>query len=228
MKRRTLHILIALVLAALWSLALGVGHWRGEVALLDRAESPLTDLRLVARGERRAPDQLTIVAIDDDTAAKHGGYPLPRAGLAALVDAIARLEPRVVGVDLLLIDQGNDRVQGDTALAQALGKRPTVIASAAVFPQATQLIEAGEPGPLARLPRAEKFLLPLKTFADHAAVGVVNLTADKSGTPRGVPMLFRTRDRVELSFPLRVAALATGSEPVIQADSLTLAGRRIR
>ena len=89
-------------------------------------------------------------------------------------------------------------------------------------------MEAGEPGPLARLPRAEKFLLPLQRFADHAAVGVVNLTTDKSGTPRGAPMLFRTSDKVELSFPLRVAALATGSEPVIQADSLTLAGRRIR
>ena len=86
-------------------------------------------------------------------------------------------------------------------------------------------MEAGENGPLARLPRAEKFLLPLKAFADHAAVGVVNLTADKSGTPRGAPMLFRTGDKVELSFPLRVAALATGSEPTLKAGSLILAGR---
>ena len=196
-------------------------------AFLDRAEGALTDLRLVARGERPAPDQVTIVAIDDDTVAKQGGYPLPRADLAALVDAIARFEPRVVAVDLLLLDHGNDQDRGDAALALALGKRPTVIAAAAVFPEATQLMEAGEPGPLARLPRAEKFLLPLKAFADHAAVGVVNLTTDRSGTPRGAPMLFRSRDKVELSFPLRVAALATGSEPVIQADSLTLAGRRI-
>ncbi|HYI26765.1 MAG TPA: adenylate/guanylate cyclase domain-containing protein [Bradyrhizobium sp.] len=228
MTGRTLQILVALVLSALWALALGFGHWRGDVQFLDRAEGALTDLRLVARGERRAPDQVTIVAIDDDTVAKQGGYPLPRADLAAIVDAIARFEPRVVAVDLLLLDHGHDQKQGDTALALALGKRPTVIAAAAVFPEATQMMEAGEPGPLARLPRAEKFLLPLQTFADHAAVGVVNLTTDKSGTPRGAPMLFRTSDKVELSFPLRVAALATGSEPVIQADSLTLAGRRIR
>jgi adenylate cyclase len=226
-KGRTPQILVALVLSALWALTLGFGHWRGDVQLLDRAESALTDLRLATRGERPAPDQVIIVAIDDDTVAKQGGYPLPRVDLAALVDAIARFEPRVVAVDLLLLDHGHDQDQ-DAALARALGKRPTVIASAAVFAEATQVMEAGEPGPLARLPRAAKFLLPLKTFTDHAAIGVVNLTTDKSGTPRGVPMLFRTRDKVELSFPLRVAALATGSEPEIQADSLTLAGRRIR
>jgi adenylate cyclase len=40
-------------------------------------------------------------------------------------------------------------------------------------------------------------------------------------------MLFRTDDKIEWSFPLRVAALATGSEPTIEADSLMLAGRHI-
>ena len=40
------------------------------------------------------------------------------------------------------------------------------------------------------------------------ASGVVNLNTDASGTPRGAPMLFRTSDQVELSFPLRVAGLA--------------------
>jgi adenylate cyclase len=222
---RTFQTLIALVLSALWALALGMGHWRGDVQFLDRAEGALTDLRLLARGERAAPDSVTIVAIDDDTAAKKGGYPLPRADLAALVDAIARLEPRVIAVDLLLIDRGSD--QGDAALARAFDKRPTVIASAAVFAEATQLMETDENELLARLPQAEKFLLPLKAFSDHAAVGAVNLTTDKSGTPRGAPVLFRTGDKVDLSFPLRAAALAAGAEPTFEADSLTLAGRHI-
>lgn len=227
MNGRTLQILIAVILSALWTLALGIGHWRGDLTFLDRAEGALTDLRLIARGERPAPGQLTIIAIDDDTVARQGGYPLPRADLAALVDAIAGFEPRVVAVDLLLLDHGPDKDRGDAALALALGKRPTVIAAAAVFREAAQVMEAGQPGPLARLPRAEKFLMPLQAFTVHAAVGIVNLVADRSGTPRGAPMLFRTRDRLELSFPLRVAALATGSEPVIEADSLKLAGRRI-
>ena len=225
MTGRTFQILAALVLSALWALALGLGHWRGDVQFLDRAEGALTDLRLLARGQRAAPDSVTIVAIDDDTVAKKGGYPLPRADLAALVEAIARLEPRVIALDLLLIDRGSE--QGDAALAQAFDKRPTVIASAAVFAEATQLMETDDSGPLARLPRAEKFLLPLKAFSDHAAVGAVNLTTDKSGTPRGAPMLVRTGDKVDLSFPLRAAALAAGTEPVFETDRLALAGRQI-
>jgi adenylate cyclase len=222
---RSFQTLVALVLSACWALALGFGHWKGDVRFLDRAEGALTDLRMIARGERAAPDLVTIVAIDDVTVGKKGGYPLPRADLAAIVDAIARFEPRAIAVDLLLLDHGNDR--GDAALAQAFDKRPTAIAAAAVFPEAKQLIATEEGGPVARLPRAERFLLPLKEFADHAAVGVVNLTTDKSGTPRGAPMLFRTDDKIESSFPLRVAALATGSEPTIEADSLMLAGRHI-
>jgi adenylate cyclase len=222
---RTFQTLVALGLSALWALALGFGHWRGDLQFLDRPEGALTDLRTIARGERAVPELVTIVAIDDDTVEKTGGYPLPRADLAAIVDAIARFEPRAIAVDLLLLDRGNDR--GDATLAQAFDKRPIVIAAAAVFPKARQTIATEESGPAARLPRAEKFLLPLKLFADHAAVGVVNLTTDDSGTPRGIPMLFRTGDNIELSLPLRVAALATNAEPIIEVDSLMLAGRHI-
>jgi len=222
---RIFQTLIALILSALWAIALGVSHWSGDVPLLDRAEYALTDLRMIARGERAAPDLLTIVAIDDDTVAKKGGYPLPRADLAAIVDGIARLAPRVIALDFLLLDRTND--QGDAALAQTFDKQPTVIAAAAVFPEAKQSIDTEENDPLASLPRADKFLLPLQTFTDRAAVGVVNLTKDKSGTPRGVPLLFRTRDQIELSFPLSVAALATGAEPTIETDRLTLAQRHV-
>jgi adenylate cyclase len=222
---RIFQTLIALVLSALWAIALGAAHWSGDVPFLDRAEDALTDLRTIARGERPAPDLLTIVAIDDDTVAKKGGYPLPRADLAAIVDGIARLGPRVIALDLLLLDRGNDL--GDAALAQAFDKQPTAIAAAAIFPEANQSIATEENGPLARLPRADKFLRPLQTFADRAAVGIVNLTTDKSGTPRGVPLLFRTRDQIELSFPLSVAALATGAEPTIETDRLTLAQRHV-
>lgn len=225
MTGRAAQTLVALVLSALWAFALGFGYWHADLRFLDRAEGALTDLRMLARGERAAPDVVTIVAIDDDAVGNAGSYPLPRADLAAIVEAIARFEPRVIAVDLLLLDRGSDL--GDAALARAFGKRPTAIAAAAIFPETTQLIAAGESGPLARLPRAEKFLLPLKAFADHAAVGVVNLATDLSGAPRGVPMLFRTSNRIELSFPLRVASLATGTEPTIEAGSLTLAGRHI-
>jgi adenylate cyclase len=222
---RITQTLIALLLSLVWAGALGIGHWNGDVQFLDRAEGALTDLRLSARGERAPPDLVTIVAIDDETAARRGGYPLPRADLAAIVEKIASYEPRAIAVDMLLLDQGKDG--GDDALAQALGKRPSAIAGAAVFPDAIQTLEADDKSPLARLPRAEKFLRPLPLFAEHAVVGVVNLTTDKSGTPRGVPLLVRTGDEVELAFPLRVAALALAHDPVIGADSVRLAHENI-
>lgn len=220
MSGRIFQTLAALVLSGLWAIALGYGHWRDDVPFLDRAEGALTALRMVARGERPAPNLVTIVAIDDDTVARTGSYPLQRADLAGIVDGIARLEPRIIALDVLLLDRGNE---GDAALAQAFDKRPTVIAAAAVFPETKQSIAADATDPLARLPRADRFLLPLKTFTDHAAVGVANLIKDTSGTPRGVPMLFRTGDKIELSFSLRAASLATATEPTIEPDSVTLA-----
>jgi adenylate cyclase len=41
-------------------------------------------------------------------------------------------------------------------------------------------------------------------------------------------MVFRTDDRIEMSLPLRVAALATGSDPTIEPNRLLLAGRAVR
>jgi adenylate cyclase len=226
MRNRAFQTLVVLVLTGLWAAALGYGHWRGDMHVLDRAEAAMTDLRTLARGERAAPDLVTIVAIDDEVARRGGTYPLARVDLARIVTAIAQFEPRVIAIDLLLVDRGPD--DSDRALAQAFDKRPTAIAAAAIFSQARQSIDATDNGPLARLPRAERFLLPLKTFADHAAVGVVNVTTDQSGTPRTVPMMFRTDDRIEMSLPLRVAALATGSDPIIEPNRLVLAGRTVR
>jgi adenylate cyclase len=226
MSGRHLQTMIALVLAGLWGGGVYFAHSHGHLRFLDRAESAMIDLRTLVRGPRVPPDLLTIVAIDDATATQKGNYPLARIDLAKIVGAIARLRPKIIAVDLLLIDKGAD--DGDEALAISLAERPTVIAAAAVFPQASQSVVAGnDEGPLALLPRAEKFLLPLQKFADHAQIGVANVATDQNGTPRSIPMLFRTNDRIEMSFPLRVAALAIGKEPVIEPDRLILDQRSI-
>jgi adenylate cyclase len=226
MSGRHLQTVIALVLAGLWGFGVYFAHAHGRLRFLDRAESAMTDVRTLARGTRVQPDLLTIVAIDDAVVAEKGSYPLARIDLARLVGSIARLGPKVIAIDLLLVDRGAD--DGDDALAKSLAERPTVIAAAAVFPQASQSVFAGnDEGPLALLPRAERFLLPMKKFADQAQTGVANVTTDQTGTPRSIPMLFRTSDRIEMSFPLRVAALATGKEPVIEPDRLILDQRSV-
>jgi adenylate cyclase len=224
MRPRSLPVLIAVLLAGLWGAALGYVHLEGGTWFLDRVEATMTDLRLLARGTRAAPDGIIIVAVDDDTASLVGGYPLPRATLAHIVDQLVRLRPKVVAVDLLLVDPGP--AQGDSELARALKSTSAVIAAAAVFPESRQATPSD--GPLAYVPTASRFLLPLPAFSAVATVGVVNVTTDQTGTPRLVPMFFRAGDRIEISFPLRVAAVATGVEPAIEPGRIALGERIVR
>ena len=226
MSGRALPTLIALLLAGLWGAGLGFAHWRGNVWFLDRVEATMTDLRTLVRGTAKPPELITIVAIDDETVRHEGTYPLSRATLARLVDTIARLGPKAIALDLLLVDPGAK--DNDEALARSLSKGASVIAAAAVYPGGKQWMAAEGEGPLARVPSAERFLWPLKAFSDAAAVGVVNVVTDKTGTPRFVPLLFRTGDRLEASFSLRVATMATGEDPEIAPDNLSLGGRPIR
>ena len=147
--------------------------------------------------------------------------------LAQIIDAIAKLRPKV--------DRGRspadrpwDRRRRSGAGEIAGRARPSVIAAAAVFAQASQSIAAEDDGPLARLPRAEKFLLPPQSSSPiNAQIGIVNVTTDRSGTPRSIPMLFRTGDRIEMSFPLRVAALAAGKEAYHRANRVLIGDRSI-
>ena len=217
MSNRRLYILVALLCTGLWAVAICLGHSNGQLRLLDRIESALTDLRTLARGVKAPPDLVTIVAIDDGIV-KHGGtYPLPRMEIARIVDAIAQFEPKVIAVDLLLVDKGP--ADGDAALAKSFAARPTVLAAAAVFPETVQPSEDRD-GPLAGLPTADRFLHPLPAFAERAEVGIANVTTGQTGTPLSVPMLFRTRDKIELSFPLRVASVAVGKPLTIEPDRL--------
>jgi adenylate cyclase len=226
MSKRNLQGQIAVVLAGLWGFGVYFAHSHGHLRFLDRVESAMTDLRTLVRGVRVPPDLVTIIAIDDTVVKQRGSYPLARIDLARIVDAIARLSPKVIAIDLLLVDKGTD--DGDEALAKSLAGRPTAIAAAAVFSEASQSVSAeNDEGPLSALPRAEKFLLPLKKFADHAPIGIVNVATDQTGTPRSIPTLFRTNDRVEMSFPLRVAALAIGKEPTIEPNQLILDQRSV-
>ena len=94
MRGRHLQTLIALVLAGLWGFGVYFAHRHGHLGFLDRIESTMTDLRTLARGARVPPDLVTIVAIDDTLVKQGGSYPVARADLARIVDAIAKLAQR--------------------------------------------------------------------------------------------------------------------------------------
>ncbi|MBR0709683.1 CHASE2 domain-containing protein [Bradyrhizobium liaoningense] len=222
---RRVQILVALVLTALWGAGIYAAHANGHLRFLDRLEATLTDWRTQVRGVQAPPDLVTIVAIDDTVVKRGGSYPLPRADLARVVDTIVQFKPKVVAIDLLLVDRS--AAIGDATLASTLATGPMVLAAAAIFPSASETVALGSQGPLAVLPQAERFLLPLPAFADHAEVGVVNVATGQSGSPLSVPMLFRTHDKVELSFPLRVATRALDKPLTIAPDHLMLGDRAV-
>jgi adenylate cyclase len=195
------------------------------MGFLDRIEATMTDVRTNIRGTASPPDLITIVAIDDEVV-RDEGYPLGRATLSRLIDEITRFDPKIIAVDLLLVDPKEKK--DDEALARSLSGSTTVIAAAAVFAGGKQWVPPQADGPLVRLPNAERFLMPLPAFSDAAAVGVVNVATDQTGTPRFVPLLFHSGDQVEASLPLRVAALAIGAEPEIEPNRLFLGERLIR
>ena len=111
--------------------------------------------------------------------------------------------------------------------SRSLFARPSLLRPRSFRKPASRFLPGMTESRLLGFPTAERFLLPLKKFTDHAKIGVVNVATDQTGTPRSVPMLFRTDDMVEMSFPLRVAALAVGKEPAIEPDRLTLGQRSV-
>src|SRR4051794_30431368 len=160
MSSRRVQILVALVLTALWGAGIYASHANGHLRFLDRLEATLTDWRTQVRGVQVPPDLITIVAIDDTVVKRGGSYPLPRADLARVVDTIVQFKPKVVAIDLLLVDRS--AAIGDATLANTLATGPIVLAAAAIFPSASETVETSGQGPLAALPQAERFLLPCR------------------------------------------------------------------
>ena len=223
--RQRLAAAAAALLAGLWGASVAAPHWRGDISPLDRLEAPLADLRFLIGGERPAPDLVTIIAIDDETARQAGAYPLPRAALARLVERVGRARPKAIALDLLLADPGPG--DGDEALAEALRRVPVVLAAAATFSSPLQSASGDAPDGLEAVPVAQDLLQPLPRFAEVAPIGTVNVATDRTGTPRHLPLLLRWQDGLAVSLPLRTAALALGQDPVLEADSVRLGALRI-
>lgn len=212
-------VLAALAAAAAWAGFLGLRHLEGRASVLDRAEAVLADLRLLQAGPRPPPANVVIVVIDDATVAAAGGYPLDRRVLAGIVRAIGAAGARALAVDLMLIDPTTD--EADRALAEALAGLPTVIAAAGRFP-------AGD-GTGTLLPVTAGEIMPQPAFAAAAAVGLVNVASDAGGTPRHLPMVFRTAAGLTPSFALRAAGFHAGADPVLGRETVRIgaAARRL-
>lgn len=104
-KKKGLFIDAALGLLLTAAAVLGYRTAWGPLAAM---EFKAYDLRSVLRQSLRTPDEIVLVAIDDDSIAQIGRWPWPRSRIAAALDAIARQHPRVVGLDILYSEAEQD------------------------------------------------------------------------------------------------------------------------
>ena len=214
------------VAAVAWGLLVGLLQLEARGSLLDRIEAPLQDLRVLIAGPITAPDDVVVVAIDDETVRQAGAYPLRRQLLASVVNRLVDSGARAVALDTLFLEPGPGNA--DEVLAQALRRTRAVIGAAALFPQG----DAHSNEPVGRsagpMPVAERLLRPVAPLAAAASVGFVNISADHAGTPRYVPLLIRSGADLLPSFALQAAAAAADADPELEGDAVRIGSATTR
>jgi adenylate cyclase len=222
--RTTLTILFVLIGAA-WGGFLGLRHLAARASALDGLENLSLDWRYSLAGPRTPPRGVVIAGIDEETIRQAGAFPLPRGVLAKIVRGIARHNPQVICVDVLLLDPGNPET--DRELADALHASRSVIGAVALFghDDADEVAATG-PGE-ALIPMPSSILWPQEIFRAAAQPGLSNVSTDRSGVPRYVPLLFEYQNAIVPSFALASAAAALNTDPVLGSDEVKLRARSV-
>src|SRR6185503_18829081 len=137
---------------------------------------------------RPPPPPLPAVAVvdfDDETFAKLGVFPAPRAVLAEVLERIAAGGPDLIGLDVLLSEKRPAEAEGERRLAAALA-------------EAGNVILADNFGGHQLAPSE-----PLPEFRRHALdTGFVNLLLDGDGFVRRMYLGLRTPEYQGVSFPV--------------------------
>ncbi|WP_269715347.1 CHASE2 domain-containing protein [Caulobacter sp. NIBR2454] len=146
-------------------------------SLTTRADNLIHDV--AARlASRPADPQILIVAIDDASLAQLGAWPWPRERHAALLERLARAQPKAVLYDVLFTEPAADPAQ-DAALARAMGATRVylpVLADPATVP-------------------------PIRALAQRAAgTGAVDVQLDEDGLVRRAA--FATVETAPLAYVL--------------------------
>jgi len=209
-----LAALVALVAAAL----LMPQRWRETLRENGLDRVLMLDSLLRQADEVRPPPAVVIVDIDRRSLERLGAWPLPRAVIARLIEAIAAAKPRVLVVDVLFADADTRSPAG---LARRLGEmtgRRDVAELADTLPDGDSLMAAAmkqapvvlgfvlDPRPADALPHVP-FLLrgrpslegiweapgatgPVRGVAEAAAgLGALALPGDADGIVRRAPLL---------------------------------------
>ncbi|CAM9497751.1 unnamed protein product [Phaeothamnion confervicola] len=154
----------ALVVSALAALAAGYGWF-------SRLDQTLYDAALTLK-HRPAPEDIVIVAIDQQSLDMIGRWPWRRAVHATLLEKLTEAGVNGVAFDVLLAEPDRADPAGDEALARAMRGNGTT-----VLPVIMEASQSGQPREVA----------PSKVFLDAAAaVGHVHIELDADGIARSL------------------------------------------
>jgi HD-GYP domain-containing protein (c-di-GMP phosphodiesterase class II) len=171
-----------------------------------------------------------VVALDDESLARFGRWPWPRALVARLLARIAAQHPASVGIDAIFAEwelptetenspgTANNLSAGDTALAKALASGPFVLGFELTFaPKADRshverllhplnivsVAENGTVHPRKRLWQATGAVASLLEFSRSvSAAGFVNAAIEQDGVLRRLPVLIKQGEKVYPSLAL--------------------------
>jgi diguanylate cyclase (GGDEF)-like protein/PAS domain S-box-containing protein len=179
--------------------------------VLQRADNMLYDLDV--RLLPSSPSQnITVVAIDEESLSAFGHWPWPRRLHAQLIDRMTQAGAKVIGMDILFAEPDPSDPAGDALLAQAIRSHGRVVLPVA------PAIQHG-----ARLGVAR----PIAPLADVATIGHADVELDADGIVRSVylhaginrpqwPALALAM--LDLGEPQRAAKLATERPATAVAD----------
>ncbi len=119
---RFFGILLTLFVAASYAVGSGV---------LESLELKFYDFRATFRQESTRPEEVAIIAIDDNSLAQLGRWPWPRSRIAAMLEKLNSYGPKVIGLNILFSEP--DRNPGIAALDEVAGRYKELVRSKAVI-----------------------------------------------------------------------------------------------
>lgn len=198
---------------------------------LERIEQFLQDKMFLIRGDKKAPEDIVIVGIDDRTLETIGEWPWNRNKTAKLIDAISAQDPRTILVNLTFDPNKYQKAAGYTdSLAESIKKAGNVIVgyyySQADSPMPGSALPEGlisgayrnfkNPEGFSRYPPSAAFsiLPPSESLADSAAaLGFLNVHRDWDRNIRQQPLIVGYRGEFYPSIHVAAASFFMGAKP---------------
>ncbi len=211
-SKRAQVLVILLVMFSLIGLEI-LAAYPGSTPFTERLDFSARDTMMRLR--RSAPPRDIVIVAIDDFSFNWTGYrwPWPRDYLAQLVTAIAAGQPRVIGLDVFLLEPEGDG-QGDAALAAALAEAPPSIGVMQIF----------------RETYSETLQIPVQPIRDQfAALGVTQIAIDDDAVVRGLYPYARYGDDIYYNWAFLLAAAYQDAPPpqVLSPYALSFDGAQV-